>query len=351
MPILKLYGHEALSARLLELARSGELPPSLLLHGPAGIGKQRLALLLAQTLLCEREKPPCGECQHCRFSLEVTHPDLMWVFPRPRPKDSDTTPEERAADLAEAIAERVAEGGIYARPGGDAGIFIATVRILVRKAVMAPALARRKVFVIGDAERMAPQEGAEAAANAFLKLLEEPPADTFLILTSSEPASLLPTIRSRVAGVRVTVLKDVDVRAFLADPAVKSATGDREDEALLAEAAGAPGRLFGTSARATAIAAARKLLAAAHGGPAEAFEIALSQGVAGARGGYTDMLEALTLVIAERTRDALQRNDTRTATEGVRAVQAIEHAKEHASGNVNPQLLTWRLLRELGAER
>jgi DNA polymerase-3 subunit delta' len=47
---------------------------------------------------------------------------------------------------------------------------------------------------------MVPQEGADAAANAFLKLLEEPPADTTLILTSSEPGALLPTIRSRVVA-------------------------------------------------------------------------------------------------------------------------------------------------------
>ena len=57
--------------------------------------------------------------------------------------------------------------------------------------------------MIGDAERMVAQEGSDQAANAFLKLLEEPPADTTLILTSSEPGALLPTIRSRSVSVRV----------------------------------------------------------------------------------------------------------------------------------------------------
>ena len=81
-------------------------------------------------------------------------------------------------------------------------------------------MARRKVFVIGDAERMVAQEGSDQAANAFLKLLEEPPEDTTIILTSSEPGALLPTIRSRVVAVRVPPLSGAEVSAFLADPVV-----------------------------------------------------------------------------------------------------------------------------------
>src|SRR4029453_11349249 len=84
----------------------------------------------------------------------------------------------------------------------------------------APAIAKRKVFIIGDAERMVPQEGSEQAANAFLKLLEEPPADTTIILTSSEPGALLPTIRSRVVSMRAAPLSQDSMRAFLADDQV-----------------------------------------------------------------------------------------------------------------------------------
>src|SRR5205085_12648618 len=108
-------------------------------------------------------------------------------------------------------------GGVYEAPGGDEGIFVATVRAIVQAAALSPAMARRKVFIIGDAERMVAQEGNDYAANAFLKLLEEPPANTTIILTSSEPGALLPTIRSRVISVRVPPLAEADVRAFLAD--------------------------------------------------------------------------------------------------------------------------------------
>src|SRR6185312_8445305 len=106
-------------------------------------------------------------------------------------------------------------------------------------------IAKRKVFVIGDAERMVPQEGSDAAANAFLKLLEEPPANTTLVLTSSEPGALLPTIRSRVVAVRVPPISDSAVEEFLADPIVKTYLRSEKSKIPASElvglAGGAPG--------------------------------------------------------------------------------------------------------------
>ena len=214
MTIVDLFGHEQLRERLSASIRAGKLPSSLLLQGPRGVGKQRLAIWIAQSLLCRESDPPCGECVSCRYVADLTDPDLHWVFPRPRLKDSDPDLSQVRDDYAEGIAERAAENGLYPSPSGTEGIYVATVRYLVQQAVIAPAIGRRKVFIIGDAERMVPQEGADMAANAFLKLLEEPPADTTIILTSSEPGALLPTIRSRVVTVRVPFLHDKDVRAF-----------------------------------------------------------------------------------------------------------------------------------------
>src|SRR6266480_177185 len=251
MSIVPLFGHTELRARLTDAVQRGTLPASLLLQGPRGVGKQRLALWLGQLLLCEFRKPgPCGECQNCRFASALTHPDLHWYFPRPRRKDSDPDLDDVRADYAEAIAERAHDGGLYAPPSGSEGIYVATVRAIVQQAVLSPAIAKRKVFIIGDAERMVPQEGSEQAANAFLKLLEEPPSNTTIILTSSEPGALLPTIRSRVVTVRVAALTDADVRAFLADPIVRDrldTSSHRLDE-LIQLAAGAPGRLIGREA-------------------------------------------------------------------------------------------------------
>src|SRR6185503_16414649 len=228
--IIPLYGHDELRDRLRDAAARGALPSTLLFQGNRGVGKQRLALWLAQLLLCERElaRAPCDECRGCRFALELTHPDLHWYFPRPRPKDSDPDLDEVRADYAEAIAERVGEAGLYPPPSGSEGIYIATVRAIVQQAVLSPAISKRKVFIVGDAERMVPQEGSEQAANAFLKLLEEPPADTTVILTSSEPGALLPTVRSRVSTMRVPSLPHSDVNAFLADERVMRRLDDED---------------------------------------------------------------------------------------------------------------------------
>ena len=115
-------------------------------------------------------------------------------------RGADPAAQDILDDQAEAVRARVAAFGLYAPPSGSDAIFVATVRALVQFAAYSPSIAKRKVIVVGDAERMVPQEGADQAANAFLKLLEEPPADTTIILTSSEPGSLLPTIRSRVVS-------------------------------------------------------------------------------------------------------------------------------------------------------
>src|SRR5262249_25106684 len=140
-------------------------------------------------------------------------------FPRPR-LDSGATPKDVNNDFADAISERAQAAGLYAPSSGLDGIYVATVRAIVQMAVVSPAMGKRKEFIIGDAGQMVAQEGSDEAANALLKLLEEPPANTTMILTSSEPGALLPTIRSRVVSVRVAPLPDRDVETFLGDPTV-----------------------------------------------------------------------------------------------------------------------------------
>lgn len=353
MPIVPLYGHAALRARLSDAAARGTLPASILLAGPRGVGKQRLALWLGQLLLCSGPEPhPCGGCQSCRYALELAHPDLHWIYPRPRLKGGDADPDDVREDFAEATAERVKAHGLYAATSGSEGIFVATVRSIVHAAALSPALARRKVFVIGEAERMVPQADAAEAANAFLKLLEEPPADTTIVLTSSEPGALLPTIRSRVVKVRVAPLTEEELRVFLNDPMVHDRLNeDRVDastDALVRAAAGAPGRLMGADDWSAAIDGARRLIEAArrHDGGAIA-KVALAQGATGARGKFSDVLDALTVLLHERARAAAESSDQRAALGAARAMDAVEEAKAMASGNVNPQLLTASLVRTM----
>lgn len=353
MPIIDLYGHEGLRQRLSASIESNTLPASLLLHGAAGVGKQRLALWLAQRLLCTGRTPPCDECTSCRYVRDLTHPDLHWVFPRPRLKDAEPDADQVRDDYAEASAERAAAGGLYAPPSGSEAIYVATVRALVRRAAISPAMGSRKVFIVGDAERMVPQEGADMAANAFLKLLEEPPADTTIVLTTSEPGALLPTIRSRVIAVRVPLVTDESVKRFLADPVVRGALGKGRasgDPERVRVAAGAPGRLLSgeTSARATL--AARRILDAATGDSSgQRYAAALAQGAASARGAFSETLEAVVELLGERARDALHRDDQAAAASASRAVSCVLDAQSHTTGNVSPQLLAAKLVRDLSA--
>src|SRR2546423_8748139 len=188
MPIPPLYGHEGTRNRLVGAIASGRLPQALLFEGPRGVGKQRLALWLAQALVCERAggkaggeaREGCGECQPCKLVLNLSHPDVHWFVPLELTKksgDADRQVEVVEEALAAEMAARRGQP-LYEAPSGLASHGIAARRPLPRRLALKPAMGSRKVFLIGDAERLVPQVGAEAAANALLKALEEPPANT-----------------------------------------------------------------------------------------------------------------------------------------------------------------------------
>ena len=354
MPILPLIGHDALRERFRSAMARGTLPSSLLLHGPRGVGKQRLALWLGAALLCTGDgERPCGRCASCRYSGDLTHPDLHWVFPRPRPKESESSVDDVKQDLAEARAERAADDGLYATPSGTEGIFVSTIRAVVQLAGISPALGRRKVFVVGDAERMVAQEGSEYAANAFLKLLEEPLADTTIILTTSEPGALLPTIRSRVVSVRVPRLPEEEMRAWLGQDVVSRKLDDlgapANEQRRLELAQGAPGALLAGTGTKTAFDAARRLLDAARGDQAQRYRVAYAQGATGARGAFSDTLEALTVLLHDSVKASIERRDDVAAMRAARAIDVVERAKQQAYGNAIPQLVSAVLLHELAS--
>src|SRR6266542_2178355 len=196
MPIPPLYGHEGTRNRLVGAIASGRLPQALLIEGPQGVGKQRLALWLAQALLCEgraESKPeePCGKCQPGKLVTALAHPDVHWFVPlelAKRGADADRQVELTEEALAGEMAAR-RERPLYEPPTGLAIHGIAAVRVLLRRLALTPALGRRKA-------------------------LEEPPADTVFVLTAAAPESLLPTILSRVVRVRVARLADSIVAAF-----------------------------------------------------------------------------------------------------------------------------------------
>jgi DNA polymerase-3 subunit delta' len=292
---------------------------------------------LAQCLVCD--KGGCGECQACRLVTTLQHPDVHWFVPLELSKKGADA--DKQVDLvAEALAEEMAarrEQPMYQAPQGLASHSIAAVRLLLRRLALTPALARRKVFIVGDAERLTPQRGMEDAANALLKALEEPPADTVVVLTAADPEALLPTILSRVVRVRVARLVDSVVTDFAQQ--VLGVTDKAELAQRVSRAEGCIGRLLATEGDAGAGSRrAGELLEAGRkrrgGGAATLYALALSQMPFQARGGFTEMLEAL----AGRLR-----SEARSGGETQKLIEAIAHvmdAREMAQGNVNPQLVT-----------
>src|SRR5262249_14208360 len=153
------------------------LPQTILLVGPPGVGKQRFGLWLGQAILCEDpQRSPCGACRSCLQVLGLGHPDLHWFMPVPRPTAGE--PDKQIQEVEEAIGEVLEarrKSPLYGTGDGLLGHFVSTSRLLLRRAALTPAAGRKKVFVIAEADRLVPQEANPEAANALLKLLEEPP--------------------------------------------------------------------------------------------------------------------------------------------------------------------------------
>ncbi|HXG43491.1 MAG TPA: hypothetical protein VNJ71_01910 [Gemmatimonadales bacterium] len=357
MPMHPLAGHVTERTRVAQAIASGRLPQLLLVTGPEGVGKQRFALWIAQALLCEAAGgEPCGTCRACRLVVDLTHPDLHWMVPVPRPKA--TEPDRQVDELAEALGAVIEERRkqpLYQAPDGMAGHFVATARLLQRRAALTPVMGPRKVFIVARAERLVPQESSPEAANALLKLFEEPPADCQFLLTAGNPNGLLPTIRSRAVPLRLGRLGDEEVRAFLtAHAGLSGAELDRR----VREARGSIGRALALGGeRDAAGAAVEELLAAVRGGPSARAERALRQGTWQARGEFTATLDGLAEALSEAARQASGAEPRRPlprALAGLGSVEAlvqagerVARAREAAQGNVNPQLILAVLEEEL----
>lgn len=241
------------------------------------------------------------------------------------------------------------------------GIYLAAVEEIRAQATRRPAMGSAAVFVIAEADRMVPQSANPEAANAFLKLLEEPPDYAYVILTSGRPSALLPTIRSRVTSLRVPPLSEREVADHLLE---SRGIGREEAEGVARRAQGSIGHALallsglGDEARETAD---RLLHAALVGGEGDRLGAALAFSARGARSVLADVLDAL----EERVRDLLcvasGAGERALALEDVDRLQRasfdparlqgalgiIDRARENAHRNVNPQATVAVLLCDL----
>lgn len=342
---------------------AGRLPQVLLILGSAGIGRQRFALWVAQRLQCTTPGPiePCGSCRGCRQVLELMHPDVHWFVPVPRPKAAEH--ERQADEVAETLGELMAErrlSGHWVPTDGMCSHGMGSVRLLQRRAALTASAGGARVFVLGDAERLIVQESSQEAPNALLKLLEEPPAGMTLVLTAVDAGRLLPTVVSRAVPVRLRPLAPTQLEQAAAALRLEPPPAALRDAMRLA--AGAPGRLvqrFAAPATKSkskagpdsfnAAQAADRLLAASRGREARAVA-ALTAGVSEARGKFTQTLDALADTLAEAAREVTGAgarrplppllSDVNDPARVLKALDAVQRARQSAQGNVNPQLLT-----------
>jgi DNA polymerase-3 subunit delta' len=198
----RLVGNRRAKDVLRRMLAQGRVPGALLFAGEEGVGKKQFALELARALNCKRRQgvEACGECSACarvgKFSFpseddKDEHKKVIWSEHR---------------DVGMIVP--------YKR-----SILVDAARDLERETNFRPYEGAARVFLVEDADRL-----GDASSNALLKTLEEMPPSSHLVLVAARPASLLPTIRSRVQTVRFAPLAPEEIEQHLT--ATRKRAGD-----------------------------------------------------------------------------------------------------------------------------
>ena len=165
-----LLGNDRLKKNLAESLARNHISHFYLISGPEGSGKHTLAHLLAETILCQGSRKPCGGCVHCRKMRSGNHPDFITV----------EDPEHK--NVAVKIVRQIRED-MFIRPNE----------------------AEHKIYLF-------PQELGLEGQNALLKILEEPPSYGVFLLLTDNPDKLLPTVRSRCTELKMQALEEKVIR-------------------------------------------------------------------------------------------------------------------------------------------
>ncbi|RLA09691.1 MAG: DNA polymerase III subunit delta' [Gammaproteobacteria bacterium] len=186
------------------LHSSGQLPHALLLVGPPGIGKEEFLQAWVSMLVCSSPTAAgaaCGQCSHCRQHASGSYPDCMVLSPEPDLRRVfESYPPQRCQ-----VRER-------SRKTARTVITIDQIRELIDKLTQSSHYGGLKIVIIMPADAL-----NKEAANALLKVLEEPPEDTLLLLLSERPLNLLATIRSRCQRIDFPAPPITEVIEWLGD--------------------------------------------------------------------------------------------------------------------------------------
>lgn len=191
----RLIGNAFIKSALRRLIEGGRVPNSMLFTGIDGIGKKQFAIELARAFVCSEQQglEPCEKCSACKRA---------GVFELPKSDDRD-------AHRRVIISEHLDIGMVM--PYGR-NILVDAIRHLESEANFRPYEGRARVFIVDDADRM-----NDAAANALLKTLEEPAPSTHIVLVTSRPDALLPTILSRCQQLRFSPVSEHDIEHYLTE--------------------------------------------------------------------------------------------------------------------------------------
>ena len=212
MALSEVQGQQRAISALSKSLASGHVHHAWLFVGPEGVGKELTAVGLAQALTCpEKPNVGCGTCSSCQRVLRRNHPDVTWVL----------TEDEQ---VSRGIMGR---GDFDHTPSRD--IKVEQVRGLSERLSFRALESKHKVALLVDADALNQQ-----AQNALLKTLEEPPRGTVIVLTTSMPDKLLPTIRSRCARAQFAPLPE----DFLVEKVAAKRKLDKELATQVARLAG-----------------------------------------------------------------------------------------------------------------
>ncbi len=197
-----IYGHNNTKSRLIKIIKDNRLAHAYLFSGPAKVGKFSMAVEFAKNIIGEKYRKDMDS---------YIFPDLTIVFPFLK-KDMKTE-SNFLVGMRKKIMKQIRENtemDIFAKMEKNANISIDVIRELIIYSNKTAYIADKKVIIIKNAEKMR-KEGA----NSFLKLLEEPPSNTILILTTDNLNNILPTIVSRCQLMKFGYLSNDEIRDYI----------------------------------------------------------------------------------------------------------------------------------------
>jgi DNA polymerase-3 subunit delta' len=214
--------------RLSKISTANQLGNAYLISGPRGCGKEGLAIRFSQLLNCEISSVnPCDSCPSCQRFHQLQHEKLNLIFPLPTVKkttsdnsdDISTVGNSDMELVTSAIAKKSKDHFYKIQIPKANRILIQSVRGLRKSLYLKSDPSGRKIVLILDAHLLSAGQGE--AANALLKILEEPPKNTTLVLVTDHVELLLPTILSRCQRLSVPRLNDETIMKWLQMKMVK----------------------------------------------------------------------------------------------------------------------------------